>query len=289
MTTILDGGIATTLEQHGHDLTGGLWSARLLIENPAAIEKVHREFFAAGAQVATTASYQASTLALSRSGHDPELAPRLWRRSVEVARRARDEARPDGLVAGSMGAFGASLADGSEYSGAYGRAVVDDLVEFHLARGDALLDHGIDLLAFETLPIAAEVEAAARVIHALRAPAWVSLTPAPGGLTTRDGVPLDEAIAPLIGLDEVVAIGVNCCDPADVSTALRQMQASGKPGIAYPNSGELWNPHDQIWEGEAHWRADLPQRWVADGAMFIGGCCRVSPEQIAALAHDLTP
>ena len=54
---VLDGGLATLLERHGHDLSSDLWSARLLRDDPAAIEAAHREFFAAGAEVATTASY----------------------------------------------------------------------------------------------------------------------------------------------------------------------------------------------------------------------------------------
>ena len=56
---LLDGGLATQLESQGADLTTALWSAQLLIDDPAAVVAAHREFFAAGAQVATTASYQA--------------------------------------------------------------------------------------------------------------------------------------------------------------------------------------------------------------------------------------
>ena len=57
---VLDGGLATELEAHGHDLSDRLWSAHLLVTDPDAIEAVHLAYFRAGAEVATTASYQAS-------------------------------------------------------------------------------------------------------------------------------------------------------------------------------------------------------------------------------------
>ncbi|MDF2711824.1 MAG: mmuM, partial [Nonomuraea muscovyensis] len=59
-TLVLDGGLATHLEALGADLSDELWSARLLLEDPDLIRRVHADYFAAGAQVATTASYQAS-------------------------------------------------------------------------------------------------------------------------------------------------------------------------------------------------------------------------------------
>ena len=57
---VLDGGLATQLEAQGHKLDSALWSARLLHEDPDAIVQAHLAYFAAGAQVATTASYLVS-------------------------------------------------------------------------------------------------------------------------------------------------------------------------------------------------------------------------------------
>ena len=57
---MLDGGLSNALADRGHDLSGELWTARLLRDAPAEIAAVHRAYFAAGARVATTASYQAS-------------------------------------------------------------------------------------------------------------------------------------------------------------------------------------------------------------------------------------
>lgn len=290
MSTILDGGLATSLEAHGHDLSGAMWSAGLLLTEPEAVREVHAEFFRAGAQVATTASYQASTRSLTSAGYDGELCETVLRRSVEVARQARDEVGVDGVVAGSVGAYGASLADGSEYTGDYGlhpETAHTVLADFHRPRFEQLLDAGADLLACETIPSAVEVMALASLIEDLQAPCWVSLTPAPGGRTTRDGVPLADAVAPLKDLTTVRAVGVNCCPPRDVLPALAAIAGAGlqTATIAYPNSGETWDATARRWVGEPGWREDQIARWSAID--YLGGCCRVGPDQITTLAARL--
>lgn len=85
---VLDGGLATLLERHGHDLTSQLWSARLLHDDPDAIGRAHREFFDAGAQVATTASYQASFDGFAGAGIDRD-RPGRCRCADEGERRGR--------------------------------------------------------------------------------------------------------------------------------------------------------------------------------------------------------
>ncbi|HEX4687187.1 MAG TPA: homocysteine S-methyltransferase, partial [Nocardioides sp.] len=155
---VLDGGLATLLEARGHDLTSDLWSARLLTDDPDAIVRAHAEFFDAGAQVATTASYQASFEGFATLGLDHAESAWLMRLSVSLAVRARDEHRPDGWVAASIGPYGAYLADGSEYRGDYDLDVAG-LRAFHRPRLDVLAAAGADVLAVETIPCLAEVEA----------------------------------------------------------------------------------------------------------------------------------
>ena len=155
--TILDGGLATELEANGHDLADRLWSARLLLTDPDAIEAAHLAYFRSGARVATTASYQASVEGFAAAGLDRDEALRLIALSVELASRARKhhrvESGDDGplLVAGSVGPYGAMLADGSEYRGDYDPGATA-LADFHRPRVEALVEAGADLLAFETIP-----------------------------------------------------------------------------------------------------------------------------------------
>ena len=94
-TVVLDGGLATELEAGGADLSDALWSARLLAEDPDAIARAHLAFFRAGAQVATTASYQASFEGFARQGIDADAAAGLMRRSVQLARDAAAVARAE--------------------------------------------------------------------------------------------------------------------------------------------------------------------------------------------------
>src|SRR5215218_8579491 len=112
---VLDGGLSTELEARGHDVSSALWSARLLRDDPAAIVAAHAAFAAAGAQVATTASYQATVEGFTAAGVDGTDARRLIAASVALAR----EGQGGGWVAGSVGPYGAMLADGSEYTGDY--------------------------------------------------------------------------------------------------------------------------------------------------------------------------
>src|SRR3954470_9109075 len=96
---VLDGGLSTELESRGHDVSSALWSARLLRDDPAAIVVAHTAFASAGAQVATTASYQATVDGFAAAGVDVAEARRLIASSVALARAGQGEA---GWVAGSV-------------------------------------------------------------------------------------------------------------------------------------------------------------------------------------------
>ena len=282
---ITDGGLATELEARGHDLSDDLWSARLLVDAPEEIVAVHCAFFRAGASIATTASYQASFDGFAERGISRNDAVRLLRRSVELAMDARDQVGGQRWVAASVGPYGAALANGEEYVGRYGLSVAQ-LADWHRPRLEILADARADVLALETVPDIDEAEALVGLVHELGVPSWLSYTIA--GATTRAGQPLADAFAVAAGVPEIVAVGVNCCAPADVENAVRvAREVTGKPVIVYPNSGEEWDGERRTWIGNGQWSADLVPRWAAAGARIIGGCCRVRPDDIAALASTL--
>jgi homocysteine S-methyltransferase len=283
---IADGGLATELEARGHDLSDGLWSARLLVEAPQEVTAVHTAFFRAGAMIATTASYQASFDGFADSGISRDDTVRLLRRSVELAKTARDEVGVAGRrVAASVGPYGAALADGSEYRGRYGLSVAQ-LEDWHRPRLEVLADAGADVLALETIPDVDEAEALVNLVRSLGVPAWLSYTI--DGTRTRAGQPLAAAFAVAVGVPEIVAVGVNCCAPDDVLPAIGQARETGKPVIVYPNSGERWDSARRAWVGPSRFSARLAVQWAAAGARVIGGCCRVRPADIAELATALT-
>jgi homocysteine S-methyltransferase len=282
---ITDGGLATELEARGHDLSDDLWSARLLVDAPDEIVAVHCAFFRAGASIATTASYQASFDGFAERGIGRDDAARLLRRSVELARAARDAVGGQRWVAASIGPYGAALANGEEYVGRYGLSVAQ-LADWHRPRMEILADSGADVLALETVPDVDEAEALVGLVHDLGVPAWLSYTIA--GTTTRAGQPLADAFLVAVDVPEIVAVGVNCCAPDDVEHAVRvAWETTGKPVIVYPNSGERWDGDRRTWVGTSGWSADLAPRWVAEGARIVGGCCRVRPADIADIAADV--
>lgn len=281
----LDGGLATQLEAQGHDLSSNLWSARLLAEDPEAVVDAHAAFFAAGAEVATTASYQASFDGLAKAGYDRTATTALLRRSVALAERAREAAEAvDGrrrFVAASVGPYGAALADGSEYHGNYGLDVTA-LRRWHRPRLEVLAATGADVLAVETIPCLTEAEALVAELEVLGAPAWLSFSCT--GDRTRAGEPAEEAFALAAGVDAVVAVGVNCTDPDDAGTLVAvAARASGKPVVVYPNSGEDWDAARRRWVGQGAFTPAAVRGWLADGARLVGGCCRVTPAHIRAV------
>ena len=288
MTTVLDGGLSNALAARGHDLSDDLWTARLLRDAPDEIAAVHRAYFAAGASVATTASYQASVPGFVAAGIDQAEAEALLRRSVSLAREVVGELAADGRerrVAASVGPYGAVLADGSEYRGRYGVSA-RDLREFHLPRVELLAAAGPDLLAVETIPDADEAAVLVDVLDQVGVPAWLSFSV--DGLHTRAGQPLEEAFAVAASCASLVAVGVNCCRPDDVLPALDMARAvTGRPGVAYPNSGQGWDSGTHTWTGGTSYDVGLAPGWVAAGATYVGGCCQVGPSDIAALAEVL--
>jgi len=275
---VLDGGLGTLLEAHGHDLRSELWSARLLVEDPAAVRAAHAEFAAAGARVLTTASYQVSYSGLGAAGFTDAEVDRMLRRSVTVAREAADGAPV--LVAASVGPYGAARADGSEYSGDYGVSV-DGLRAWHRRRLQVLADAGADLLAVETIPSPAEVEALCAELAEIGMPAWVSVSGSSTGFTATSRTAALEGAATTPG---VIAVGVNCCPPADVLPALAPLSVDVAL-LAYPNSGERWDAAARQWRGDGGLDDALVASWLEAGVGLVGGCCRTTPDDIARVAQ----
>ena len=295
---VIDGGLATELEARGHDLNHALWSAKLLRDNPDEIEKVHLDYFLSGANVAITASYQASTRGFhDHFGLSETESAELIQRSVQLARNASVAASSQdnthiALVAGSVGPYGAFLSDGSEYRGEYKRTK-EELQAFHRPRIRALIDAGVDLLALETMPQLAEIEA---LLEMLReefsgAVAWLSCTLAESGHIS-DGTCIEQVLRVANQYQDVVlAFGVNCVPTGVVRDALQLMRRRTKlPLLCYPNSGEIWDAETKTWSAgrgsNSSW-AEMAKEWSENGAKLIGGCCRTGPKSIGDITFAL--
>lgn len=294
---VLDGGLASELEQLGMDLNDPLWSAKVLLERPEAIADVHRTYLEAGADLVTTASYQASYPGLAKRGLDELAIAQLLRKSVELAKAARDEfahkaelqGRLKPLVAASVGPYGAYLADGSEYTGKYGVHALE-LERFHRPRLEQLVAAGPDLLAIETLPLLAEAEVLIELLAEF--PEQVAFL----SYSCRDGAHISsgesffEAVKLAANSPQIVAVGINCTAPQWITPLLELVQGETElPFLVYPNRGEAWDPVAKCWiTGSASESlAKQVGHWHDLGAKLIGGCCRVRPHDIRSIREAL--
>ncbi len=291
---VVDGALATELEARGANLHDALWSARVLLEQPELIRGVHDSYFAAGADIAISATYQATFEGFARRGLDAAAAAALMRQAVAIAAASRDAAwatrsQADGrtrpLVAASVGPYGAFLADGSEYRGEYARSEAE-LVAWHRARFTVLATSGADLLACETIPCADEARALLRLLDEHPdARAWITFS-ARDGDAISSGERFAEVAAEVGAHPQVVAVGINCTAPQHVASLVRAAHAvTVTPIVVYPNSGETYIAGEQRWATGAGCAPFLEsaQAWAAAGATLIGGCCRTAPSDIAAL------
>ncbi len=295
---ILDGGLATELEARGCDLKDELWSARLLLENPALIQQVHYDYYRAGADCGISASYQATIPALMARGLSEAEAIDLIRLAVRLVMQARDQfwAEPANrqgrlrpIVAASVGPYGAALADGSEYTGDYD---LDEagLVEWHRQRWHILADSGADILACETIPSHNEMRALVQLMaETPEVPAWVSFS-CRDGRHINDGTSIAECAAFLDGVQQVVAVGINCTPPSLIPSLIREVRSmTQKPIVVYPNSGETYDAEHKVWLGQSVPAefGTFSREWRKEGAALIGGCCRTGPAHIRQIADRM--
>jgi homocysteine S-methyltransferase len=340
---LLDGGVSTHLRDlcdNDPELQGEwypeLWSSSLLMtpQGRHVIVKGHKDWLAIGrSNIVTTVTYQVHCM----SGIiDETKMKEMLQDGVRLAQQAVQEHhqesttkttdRPRYVVA-SMGCYGAALADGSEYTGLYGKTQSEqDLVDFHRIKTETLLQQKPDGIALETVPCVVEVRAFVELLRELQEqeplPAcWISLA-CRNGQELNDGSKLEEALQAVEELDPdasiIQAIGVNCCDSDHVPSLVRIIATilAAKPNnrrgiVIYPNSGEEWDANAKTWKEGTGLRTDdlqdvfanrmmqavdiVNSTWKNENAgaqqkpprIVVGGCCRTRPETIRALRHQV--
>ena len=299
---ILDGALGTELERQGYDVSGRLWSAKYLLENPQIIQDLHEDYVRAGSDIITTSSYQASIPAFVEEGLSLDKAHEIFKKTVLLAQAAvknvwgrlsldEQKQRSYPLTAGSVGPYAAYLADGSEYTGAY-HLSEEEFKDFHRPRIQALLDAGCDLLAIETIPNGAEAAAILRLLaeEFPKTEAYLSFV-AQSENTISDGTKIGLLGRLAQGSPQVLAVGFNCTAPHLIAPLLEKIcQVCDKPLLTYPNSGEIYNGLTKTWHDDLEQNPcllDYSQLWKKQGVQLFGGCCRTRPEDIQQLATSL--
>jgi homocysteine S-methyltransferase len=289
--------LASEIERQGIAIDGDpLWSARLLLDNPSLLEDIHLAYARAGADILTTATYQASLPGLAAVGLSAGESRKVLAKSVHLARKAgtrwaRSRGLADGerpLVAASMGPYGAYLADGSEYTGAY----VQDkaaLRSFHEERMAVLANAGADILACESIPSQAEGEVLLELLGTYPyLTCWISFT-CRDALHVSHGEPVAACLSMAANFPHVLA-GVNCLHPHLVTPLMTAVLDSGGAAaqVVYANRGDTWIAESRTWNtntglDDAAYAADAAD-WAQLGALLIGSCCRTTPSTTARLA-----
>nr|CAI5830630.1 unnamed protein product [Callosobruchus analis] len=315
--TVLDGGFATQLSCHVNDPIDGdvLWSSRFIETNPEAVVKAHLDFLRAGADVIITNTYQSDVdLFVKHLNVTKDEAYNLIKRAVELAqiavKRYQEEfpanCRP--LIAGSVGPYGASLHDGSEYTGSYAMTTsAEAMRQWHLPRIKALIEAGVDMLAIETIPCSLEAEMLVQLLKELcpGMKAWLSFSCKQDGKSIAVGENFKEVARRCFELnpEQLVAVGVNCCAPrlvesliaginkpqsAPSSDSLGYEDQLRIPLIAYPNSGENydvqvgWIKRDKCEPVE-----NFVSKWLDLGVTWIGGCCRTYATDVTKIRNEV--
>jgi len=283
--TILDGAMGTELRARGAtvpDYQSSAWSAMALVHDPDTVQRVHRDYIDAGAEIVIVNNYAVVPRLLSRVS----LADRtdeLTRLACELARAARAEAgRADVRIAGSLPPLDTTYrAD---------LVPADEELDATYQRIARTLAGRVDLAIAETLTTTREAVAAARAADRAGLPVWISWNLALDAPRLRGGESLPDAVR---ALDDWPVSGflVNCVPTGVVDAALAELRsATDKPVGVYANSctsaasqealdacaGRVLGPDEY---------ADVAAGWVAAGATLIGGCCDTSPAYIAALAR----
>lgn len=285
--TILDGGMGQELVQRAGRATP-LWSTHALLETPDLVRAVHDDFFAAGAEVATTNTY--AVLPDRLEPHD--LADRLETLTVlacEIAAAARDAAG-GGIVAGSLGPIGFSYRPENAPSPEQAAEIYA-----HVAGIQARI---ADVLLLETMSSVAQARGGLMGASVPGKPVWLALSvDDTDGTKLRSGEALAE-IAPLLKAFNPERVLLNCSRPEAVSQGLAVLATMGVPFGGYANgfveidarfnkigaTTDLLSTRKDIGP-EAY--AAFAQKWVNMGASIVGGCCEIGPEHIATLCARL--
>ena len=276
----LDGGLSTALENNGNKLTTSLWTGELIRTIPAQITKAHLDFINAGAQIIITSSYQLSYTGCGARGWSEDETNQALIASTLLAKKAVIESGKSVKLAASVGPYGASLADGSEYKGNYGVSK-QVLKDFHAKRLEILISTSPDYLALETMPDTFEVEVLLDLLTDCPIPFWISYSCKEGNQTNA-GQDFQSAVDLA---QSAMAVGINCTKPELITDLLRSAK-SDKPYVVYPNSGRVWDAENKVWTGSAAigFSDELVSQWIKAGAEIVGGCCGIGAAEIEQLA-----
>lgn len=286
--TLLDGGMGQELLSRTGATPTGLWSTQVMMDRPDAVEAVHRDYFEAGADVATTNTYAIHRDRLIGAGHIDSFVA-LHEQALQLAKAARD-AHGSGKIAGSLGPLGwsynADLAPPSPEAAKLYAEIV------------AVQDPFVDLFILETMSGVDQARGGLMGCAGTSKPVWLAVSVDDAdGTKFRSGEPLADVL-PLIAEFKPEAVLINCSRPEVIADGLPILAEAGIPFGAYANgfttiedgfknAGETVAQLSKRKDMGPVEYADFVDTWIDQGATIVGGCCEVGPAHISEIAKRL--
>lgn len=306
---VLDGAMGTMLQRYKfteedfrgerfatweHPLQGN--NDLLSLTQPEAIAEIHRNYFAAGADIVETNTFSGTTIAMA-DYHMEELVYELNFESARIAKQVAEEftaKEPDKprFVAGSIGPTNKTASMSPDVNDPGYRAVsFEELRIAYKQQVEALLDGGVDILLVETVFDTLNAKAALFAIEEVKeernidVPVMVS-----GTITDASGRTLSgqTAEAFLISISHIpmLSVGFNCALGANqLVPHLEVLSNKSEYAVsAHPNAG-LPNAFGEYDESPAEMAEQITE-YVEKGLVnIVGGCCGTTPEHIKAIAE----
>lgn len=286
MTSIalLDGGLGQEIYQRAPEVSSLLWSVAVMLEHADIVTDVHKDFIRAGAKTLTLNTYPATPTRLERAGYGRQIE-QIYQKAFSALQKAIDETGADVDIAGCLPPL-----EGS-YLGEPQRSFDDMKAEFSCI---ASLQPQVDVFLIETMSNIAESRAACAVAREQGKPFGVAFRAESDG-ALRSGESLKDAVASVIEYTPT-AIMLNCCDAEVLSAAMPQLAED------YPVVGGYVNAFKSVENMANGSKADalevredlspgahteVAQKWIANGALVVGGCCEITPAHIQHLAQTL--
>ena len=285
---LLDGSLSYPLEKQGYNLNKKLWTGDALINDPNVIKKVHKDYLIAGVDFISTSTYQISYNVLEAMDYSLNEIKDVFKRSVNLVEQAIQETniKRKIKIVGSYGPYGASLSNGSEYTGKYDTSD-NIIIDYRIKNMNIIKELDIDIILYETIPCLREIEILSKLVEEYKKEVWVSFT-CNKDLEFRDGSSIIKACKILSSIEVISTIGINCFSPLLAEKAIKKLKDnSNKKILIYPNSGEIYNNKDKDWYGEKYFDSSMIKKWLALAPDIIGGCCRVGFEDIKNMRKEI--
>lgn len=277
---IKDGAMGTEILRRGTPTTLPLWSAACLLTNPKLIKTIHKDYITAGANIITTNTFRTTARSFKKANLSEKEATAATLLACRLALEARTESKRgnDVLIAGSIAPLEDCYSPNLTPSEKDLEAEHDTYVA-NLKRSD------VDFILAETMITIRETIAVGEATNKHNIPLAISFCCTASG-TLLSGETIEEAVRAILPFNPLF-IGVNCMNTKDITKVIKNLKKLSTLPISAYGQGDGVPADDEGWKFNDGKHIDNyvneANKWVANGAKIIGGCCGTNPAYIKRL------